>query len=378
MSRPAPKGWCPGAWTPMTSGDGLIVRVRPRHGRLRAADVRALCDLAEAHGNGLLEVTRRANLQLRGVTERAHPSVLAALETRALLDATAEAERRRNVIVAPFWKPGDLTARLSAALLAGLEGFPELPVKFGVAVDTGAAPVLRAAPADIRLERDGGGLVLRADGAASGRRVAEGEAVAAAAALARWFAETAPATGARRMAAHLAACPLPPEWTGTPAPAAGPVPAPGETPLGPLLGIPFGQIDAGTLRAALAESEAAALRLTPWRMVLFEGGRSPAGLIGAPGDPRLSVDACPGAPACASAAGPTRPLARALAGRAPSLHVSGCAKGCARSGPAAVTLVAQADGRFDLVEGGHAWDEPGLRGLTEAEVLARFGAADAL
>ena len=30
------RGWCPNAWRPMAAGDGLLVRVRPRLGRLDA------------------------------------------------------------------------------------------------------------------------------------------------------------------------------------------------------------------------------------------------------------------------------------------------------------------------------------------------------
>ncbi|MEA2726013.1 MAG: precorrin-3B synthase, partial [Acetobacteraceae bacterium] len=45
------------------------------------------------------------------------------------------------------------------------------------------------------------------------------------------------------------------------------------------------------------------------------------------------------------------------------IHVSGCEKGCAHPGSAAVTLVAR-DGRYDLVRDGPASGLPVLRGLT--------------
>jgi precorrin-3B synthase len=95
-------------------------------------------------------------------------------------------------------------------------------------------------------------------------------------------------------------------------------------------------------------------------------------------DPLLRVDACPGAPACASATVATHALARALAasldslgggGARPSLHVSGCAKGCARARPADVTLVGR-DGAFDLVRQGRAWDAP-VRGRMSVEETLR-------
>ncbi|MEL6769063.1 MAG: hypothetical protein AAFP17_17930, partial [Pseudomonadota bacterium] len=65
MSRPAPRGWCPSAERPMLSGDGLIVRLRPPLGRIEAGAFLALCTTAERYGNGILEVTSRASLQLR-------------------------------------------------------------------------------------------------------------------------------------------------------------------------------------------------------------------------------------------------------------------------------------------------------------------------
>ncbi len=68
---PRIKGWCPGAWRPMATGDGLLVRVRPPLGQLSREQTLALCDAAETFGSGLIELTSRANLQLRGVTDEA-------------------------------------------------------------------------------------------------------------------------------------------------------------------------------------------------------------------------------------------------------------------------------------------------------------------
>ena len=40
------KGWCPGALRPMQSGDGLVVRIRPRSGTFNPRQLRALADAA--------------------------------------------------------------------------------------------------------------------------------------------------------------------------------------------------------------------------------------------------------------------------------------------------------------------------------------------
>ncbi len=366
------KGWCPGAHRPMPSGDGLILRVRPRLGRLDAAQVMRLCDAAGRYGSGILELTSRANLQIRGVTEDGFPPLLEALDALGLIDADTGAEARRNVVVAPLWRDGDDTQRIAAALLARLHELPPLPAKFGFAVDAGAAPVLGGVGADVRIERGADGrLIVRADGAVTGQAVPD--PVAAALALAGWFAANS-GEAAGRMARLKA-----PEGGAAPA-AAEPAPEPGATALGPLVGAPFGQVEAAALAALVRESGAAAVRVTPWRSLLLEGGgRVPApGFVDRPCNPLMAVDACAGAPACSAATVETRRLARVLAGRVSGrLHVSGCAKGCARARPADVVLVGR-DGRFDLVLGGRAGDAPVATGLTPEAVLARIGSGDAL
>jgi precorrin-3B synthase len=86
----------------------------------------------------------------------------------------------------------------------------------------------------------------------------------------------------------------------------------------------------------------------------------------------LRVAACPGAPACAHGARPVRDEATYWAQMLPKgdgvvLHVSGCAKGCARPATTAVTFTATAAG-YDLVLAGRAGDWPAWRGLSSAEV----------
>ena len=83
MSALAIKGWCPGALRPMQSGDGLVVRVRPFGGRLDAAQATGLAALAERYGNGLIDLTGRANLQVRGVSDHGHLPLLDGLAARS-------------------------------------------------------------------------------------------------------------------------------------------------------------------------------------------------------------------------------------------------------------------------------------------------------
>jgi precorrin-3B synthase len=294
-----------------------------------------------------------------------------------LLDADPALEARRNILVAPLWQAGDDTQRIATGLADRLADLPPLPAKFGFAIDAGPAPVLGAAPADIRVERGlSGGLILRADGAAMGCAVTPGDAVAAILAMVQWFAATGGAASGR-MARHLADHPVPDSLHPTEAPAVpGALPRPGDTLPDPVYGAAFGQIEAAALAQLIARSGATALRVTPARTFVLEGSTAQhaPGFITDPDDPLLRVDACPGAPFCFSSTVETRILARTLAPLTMgSLHVSGCAKGCARARPADLTLTGR-DRAFDLVQGGAAWDAPLVRGIAPARLPAVIGA----
>lgn len=376
MGAPLIKGWCPGALRPMESGDGWVVRVRAHGGRLTAGALARIAGLAAAYGNGLIDLSARGNLQIRGVMPQSHPPLIDGLGAVGLIDEDATREARRNILVTPFWQDGDGTQALVAGLEAALADGPDLPGKFGFAIDTGAVPVLAGASADVRLERGaGGGLILRADGASHGQPVTAETAVAAMIGLARWFVQSGGVREGRgRMAAHLARVELPAGLSSLPVPLPAPVTMrPGPVADGSLVALRFGQVDAETL-ASLA-TQVPAVRLTPWRMLLLEGlADAPAlpGLIRDPANPMLRVVACTGAPGCPQALQPTRALAAALATHVPSgqvLHVSGCGKGCAHPGPADLTLAATATG-FDLIANGRASDTPQRRGLPAQALIA--------
>lgn len=373
MSAPVIQGWCPGALRPMMSGYGLVVRVRPRGGRLTPEQAAGIAALSLRHGNGRIDLSSRANVQLRGVTEAGHRPLIEGLSALGLIDETTEAESRRNIVVTPFWSDGDGLQAIVRSLAAALTGpdAPDTPGKFGYAVDCAAAPVLRSVSADIRIERgpDGGHLV-RPDGAATGAPATPATVADLALELARWFLGSGGAPQGRgRMAAHLArGAVLPPAFAEAPAIQSGaPVdPDPGPVAQGVLVAFEFGQMRTETLSIL---ARIGPLRLTPWRMLLIEdAGALPevAGLITDPGSPLLRAVACTGAPGCPQAHIATRPLGRRLSAALPPgerLHVSGCAKGCAHPGAASFTLVGRPDGAVDLVRGGSAADTPARSGL---------------
>lgn len=380
MSAPEIKGWCPGALNPMLSGDGWLVRLRPRLGRLEVAQARGIATLAARHGSGMIDLSTRANLQLRGVREAEYPALIEGLRVLGLVDDDAMLEARRNILVSPFWCEGDVMQRLAGRLETALAApdAPALPAKFGFALDCGESPVLGDISADIRLEAVADGLICRADGAERGCSVNEAEAVPAMLDLARWFlASSGAPEGRGRMKRHLAGgATLPPDHRAVPCLQAPPFePAPGLVAEGALVGLAFGQIDAETFHALAASGP---LRLTPWRMLLIEGAAvmpDLPGLITRGDDPLRRVVACTGAPGCFQAKQETRGLARALAPLIPMgglLHVSGCAKGCAHPSPAPLTFTGTAAG-FSLIRDGDAAAPPAATGLAaDPAVLSGF------
>lgn len=364
----------------MQAEDGLILRISPPSGQLAAAKARELADLASRFAHGKLTITSRAKLQLRGIAAADHAPILARLAEIGLLDRDADAAPARNIIVTPFWQPGDSTLELATTLAAALAHAPALPAKFGFAVDTGTAPVLGADPADIRLERAvDGTLLVRADGAHLGMPVQAADAVRRALHLADWFLASGGVKQARgRMRAHLAAGHKPPpDLAGTMASATAlAAPKPGPGPAGMLAAFAFGDLPAETLDALAGLSSD--MRLTPWRMLLLPGVELLPALSGVITDsaaPITRVFACNGAPGCGHALAETRILATALASHLPPsqrLHVSGCAKGCAHSGAADVTLCAMEDG-FALIRKGNAAAIPEHVGLDPGQLLRHPG-----
>ena len=372
------KGWCPDAWRPMMAGDGLLVRVRPPLGRLTRVQALGLCEAATRHGNGQIDATTRANLQIRGVQEDSWRPLIDALLDLALIEPDPVREARANILVALEWCVGDDTHRVVEELRARLSELPDLPGKVGFAIDAGPTPVLRDAPADFRIERAmSGSLILRADGRDLGIPLSHGTEVDRLIALAHWFVDSGGRAN-KRMARHDA---LLPEWvTATTPPAfAATALEPGPHPLGMALGLPFGRIAATALTRLLEAEPICAIRMTPWHVVICEADgpfqANPAEFITDPSSPVLHADACVGAPACPQATVETRALAHRLAPHvAGSLHVSGCAKGCARAAPADIVLTGR-KGRYDLAYAARAGSLPAVRGLDAAQILAHFGAA---
>jgi precorrin-3B synthase len=285
--------------------------VRPWAGAFTLDQAKGLADIAATLGNGHIDLTRRANLQIRGLREESLPALHEALDRLDLLDD----ETARNVMVDPLASP-----EVRALALALGRALPvSLPPKFGCLVDGGGPLSISGERADIALCVTAEGIAVKVDG----------------------------------------------EWRGSA------VPKPGRRHLGRLgrftgLAAPFGRLEATQLQALVEVCRKAGgseIRLSPWRAVYVDAAVDVPGFIVDEDDPLLRIEACPGAPACASATVDTRAEARRLAAMnlAGTIHVSGCAKGCARSTPADLTLVGR-EGQFGVVRNGTARDPVSVDG----------------
>jgi precorrin-3B synthase len=400
------KGWCPGALKPMRSGDGLIVRVRPRCGMFRPDELVVLAEAAQRFGNGHIDLTRRANLQIRGVGEESLPGLHDVIGGLGLLDPTPEGEAVRNLMISPLAgiDPAEVLdirgiALEIARLLVSERALWALPSKFGFIVDGCGILTLADERADIRLTaiRNGAnpsvaiGIDTQAGIDWLGT-VSPAAAATVAIETACAFLETVP-NGTRQrmrdlsdegfaslrssMKSRVNPVKVIPEHT-----AGSSVRRVGLLDLGPgrfAVGIaaPFGRVETDQLRILAGEMAAFGvkeIRLSPWRILYAEVPSASAGnavlnaaravdLITDPDDPLLRIEACPGAPACRSTRLDTRGDARRLAalssrfGFEGTVHVSGCAKGCAKSAAADLVLVGAED-VYGIVRNGTAGDRP--------------------
>jgi sulfite reductase beta subunit-like hemoprotein len=374
----------------MAALDGLIVRVKPFVRGLSAADLQLIAEAAERVGAGGLELTGRGALQVRGLNEAGAEMFARAMVEAGLASAAAAVERRRNVQLGVGC--GSNLLSFAAALERWLEeddSLSALPSKFGFAVSPagGLAADIIVLGDDAESILIGGQTAISVDaappisafpGLVPGRR--EGGSFAVLDAVQRLthaflaIAQRQP-TPPRRMKGLiqavgidtvLAEADLIPASSPSPLRRGGQVPPVGPSQNGYGLGVVFGVLSPSRLRT-IAELAArygdGRNLLAPGRVIWLHGvpssaeaplagEASAAGFVVDPQDRRLRLDACVGAAGCPRASEDVRAAALRLASVAPEtgLHVAGCAKGCAHSGAAGVTLVSRgAAGRYDLI-----------------------------
>jgi precorrin-3B synthase len=134
---------CPGVLRLYKAPDGHLARIRTPGGRLSPAALRALACAARL-GSGTIELTARANVQLRGLPESSSCALRPPLEAAGLLPSPAH-DLVRNILASPL--PGrharslldtdPLLEALDRALCAD-RALAQLPARFLIAIDDGA------------------------------------------------------------------------------------------------------------------------------------------------------------------------------------------------------------------------------------------------
>ena len=394
------RGECPSAHEPFSEVDGLLARVRTPGGVVAVAGWDALAALSAGGLISVVEITNRANLQLRGIEPANHAAVLDRLVESGLVLADGAADIRRNVMASPTagFDPDELidTRRVVTAIADRLARRAPvgLSPKFGVIVDGGGSVHVRGRRQSLAF-----GALVAPSGAVM-FEVRIGAPVPVAVADDELLALVAPADVLtaidaaidlggevsaaalldllhHRLGAHMRTCPAGAckRSSAPSASAVGLVEQRGSGVVAVGVAPILGRLDPAAVvgvAAVLDEFGLAEVRLTPDRGLLVpnvvadaaeavQARFSALGFVTEADDPARRVLACAGATGCAAATVDTQRDARTIIAAlrsgpvdAPdgSIHVSGCEKRCASRATHAVTLVGDAEGRYvaDAVE----------------------------
>lgn len=389
---------CPGVFRLAEARDGGLARIRVPGGGLSAGQLAGLARLAREQGNGIVDLTHRANLQIRGIDPGAVARLADGLRAIDLLAADPAADRLRNILASPLsGLEADEIVDVRPAVAAldrALQATPEihdLSPKFSFVLDGGGTGGVAALAHDIGFTAERGpdgpafrvGLADRATDAIVAPDDAPGLAVALAEAVMALSGHAPPrmrsalsgrtpaevldfaCRGLPDMALrHVAPPPVAPRL----APVLGPVRQRASGVFAYGLGIPLGRLTDETAEALadLAEAHGSGtVRLTPWQAVFIadvaeedvEAVRSRAHALGLQTEPHdidIRVAACSGATGCLRTQCDTKAdgtaLLRALAAsglrpdRPLTIHLSGCARGCAHPEESELLLLGRPDG----------------------------------
>lgn len=359
----------------MATGDGLLARIRVAGRVLTPQQLIAIGHLASHHGNGMVEVTARGNLQVRGLLpQTAAPfaravSDLLLTETGIVVDISPISGVDAQEIGDP--RP------LAAAIVEGARPFEgRLGPKVSVVLDCGGQVPLASLKADIRIvAADAQHWAVTLGGGKSQIMDQAGATAAALSLLAALAAIGPEARAIDLFPSHKSISDSPTSEVDTLRPSvwqnvdksARIELQHGHT---AAVALPFGSTlsaDLISLGEAAERTGVPVIRLAPDHVLLFDQATDAfaldaarLGFVTDAGDPRRQISACIGNQGCASGHIAARAIAARLAQTLPpgqTLHVSGCAKGCAHPRRAKVTLVGRPDG-IGLVIDGRAGDTP--------------------
>jgi precorrin-3B synthase len=372
---------CPGVLHLAAMADGHLARLRVPGGELDARQLRTIARASTELGSGVVDLTNRANLQIRGLAPDAGPALARALVETGLM-VGGPADRRRNILLDPLsgldpTERRDLRA-LGRALEAALTAAPwiaGLSPKFSFALDGGGRAAIGGAPSDVVLRAVEGGLSI-AFSDAEVLAGADDAGLAVALAVARAAAEAGPDVRAAELPPELLTAlianeaddALPHRRDDRSGPVAffGAAPTQDAGHVAVALPVPVGRLDSPMLEWLAGVADAyGSLALAPWRAVVLRGvpeadvhpllaASEAVGFGSVAVARRLTVTACAGAPGCVRAREPAKAAGAALlafaAGSADALpaeprhvHLSACSKGCAGSALADLLLLGSSD-----------------------------------
>jgi precorrin-3B synthase len=370
---------CPGLADPMATGDGLLARLVPSGKTIALDAFAAVCTAASTLGNGIIEITARGSLQVRGL----RPDTIALFSSA--VGGLAIAADGIPIVIDPLagLEPNSATdaSMLAAELRTALSQSTiaaRLGPKISVAIDGGNKLHLDQIPADIRLRLEqtpeGARLHVMIGGDAAHATaigaIAPADATVAILRILEVIAKCGRNARARDIIGNEGSEPFR-AALGTLAREVSPVPSrPRSQPIGLHrlndgtaalgLGLAFGHSDAAALLElieAAGMARAPGVRTAPDRTLLVIGISAAAasdlaataerlGFVSRPDDPRRFIAACAGAPVCSSAQMPSRTLAPQVAKSGAqlldgsfTLHLSGCTKGCAQPAENLLTFV---------------------------------------
>ena len=397
------RGACPKVRNPMLTGDGWLVRWIPQE-PITTHAFAALCDASEKFGNGVMEITQRGSLQIRGLTLESAASLADAMAELGL-DFDSSPVMLTPPLLGRDTAQGEPALRFAGQLREHLKDRADaslLSPKVSLLVDGETGLHLDPIAADVRLRVVGEHAHLSFGGDA-GTAIPVGwadftAAVAVVESILDRLVALGSAARARDLGGEQAAESLRKHFatsiTNAPAAAVRPAPesiATRELTDGTLaqgLGLAFGYSHAAVLKELAFAAQSlggsgfctapartlVAMGLTAESATALTTQAAKSGFVVSATDPRRYVVACAGSPVCASALMSTRELAprvaqaaRNLLGPGSVIHLSGCPKGCAHSNAAAFTLT----GPRHLIVRGRANDPP-AREISPTEFIAEL------
>ncbi|MEG5002830.1 precorrin-3B synthase [Microcoleus sp. B5-C4] len=153
---------CPGLFYGSQARDGVLSRMRIPGGILNAQQCRTIADLSDQYSTGCLQVTNRANLQIREVNSEIAPEVWNRLQELGIASRRVEVDPIRNIMASPTAGIDRQQLLDTRPLVKAWDDYlqthselSELSPKFSIGFDGGESVSIQALRNDILLAAEG-------------------------------------------------------------------------------------------------------------------------------------------------------------------------------------------------------------------------------